>query len=117
MEPHERLKSIRVDKGMTTYELADLTGIPQSTISKMENGKRKIETDSLQLLAKALKVPISTFFDDNNNELNTTVKSKSEEKFHSDIVRIERARRKMPKDEQENMMKVLEAAFAKYFND
>ncbi|MGG7143583.1 helix-turn-helix domain-containing protein [Clostridium nigeriense] len=117
MEPHERLKSIRVDKGITTYELADLTGIPQSTISKMENGKRKIETDSLQLLAKALNVPISTFFDDDNSELNTATKSESEEKFHSDIVRIERARRKMPKDEQENMMKVLEAAFGKYFND
>lgn len=113
----DTIKKLRLDKGMTTYELADLTGIPQSTISKMENGKRKIETDSLQLLAKALKVPISTFFDDNNNELNTTAKSENEEKFHSDIIRIERARRKMPKDEQENMMKVLEAAFAKYFND
>ncbi|WP_332856743.1 helix-turn-helix transcriptional regulator [Clostridium paraputrificum] len=116
MEPHERLKSIRIEKGITTYELADLTGIPQSTISKMENGKRKIETDSLQLLAKALKVPISAFFDD-NVKLNTSAKNENEEEFNSDIVRIERARRKMPKDEQENMMKVLEAAFAKYFND
>lgn len=116
MEPYERLKAIRVKKGITTYELANLTGIPQSTISKMENGKRKIETDSLQLLAKALNVTISTFFDDEENTP-IPVKNDIEEEFNSDIIRIERARKKMPKDERENMMKVLEAAFAKYFND
>ena len=48
---------------------------------------------------------------------NEKIINENEEEFNSDIVRIERARRKMPKDEQENMMKVLEAAFAKYFND
>ncbi|MDU7365381.1 helix-turn-helix transcriptional regulator [Clostridium sp.] len=64
MKPHEILKIIRTEKGITTYELSELTGIPQSTISKMENGKRKIETESLTILAKALNVPVSTFFSD-----------------------------------------------------
>lgn len=64
MQPYEKLKSIRIEKGLTTYELSELTGIPQSTISKMENGKRKIETDSIQLLAKALKVHVSDFFEE-----------------------------------------------------
>lgn len=64
MQPYEKLKLIRIEKGLTTYELSELTGIPQSTISKMENGKRKIETDSIQLLAKAFNIPVSYFFDE-----------------------------------------------------
>lgn len=64
MKPYEKLKSIRKEKGLTTYELSELTGIPQSTISKMENGKRKIETESIQILAKAFNVPVSYFFDE-----------------------------------------------------
>ncbi|MDU2108605.1 helix-turn-helix transcriptional regulator [Clostridium sp.] len=70
MKPYEKLKSIRIEKGLTTYELSELTGIPQSTISKMENGKRKIETDSIQALAKAFNVPISDFFDEKNISTN-----------------------------------------------
>ena len=70
MKPYEKLKEIRLAKKISTYELSERTGIPQSTISKMENGKRKIETDSLELLSKALNVSVSTFFDSdsNNNE-------------------------------------------------
>ena len=70
MKPYEKLKQLRISKGMTTYDLSELTGIPQSTISKMENGKRKIETDSLELLSKALNVNINDFFYDNLNEDN-----------------------------------------------
>ncbi len=68
MKPYEKIKLLRIEKGLTTYELSELTGIPQSTISKMENGKRKIETDSIQLLAKALDVPVSSFFDESTKE-------------------------------------------------
>ena len=63
MKPYEKLKEIRLSQKISTYELSERTGIPQSTISKMENGKRKIETESLELLAKALNVSVSTFFD------------------------------------------------------
>ncbi|NGT65657.1 helix-turn-helix transcriptional regulator [Clostridium perfringens] len=67
MKPYEKLKEIRLAKKISTYELSERTGIPQSTISKMENGKRKIETDSLELLSKALNVSVSTFFDSDSN--------------------------------------------------
>lgn len=68
MQPYEKLKSIRIKKGLTTYQLSELSGISQSTISKMENGKRKIETDTLQRIAKVLNVPISSFFDEDISE-------------------------------------------------
>ncbi|WP_302673008.1 helix-turn-helix domain-containing protein [uncultured Clostridium sp.] len=64
MLPHEKLKLIRLEKGLSTYDLSELTGIPQSTISKMENGKRKLETDSLRKLSEVLNISISAFFDE-----------------------------------------------------
>ena len=54
----EKIKSIRNLKGKSTYELADLTGIPQSTISKLENSKKKADFESLMKIAKALEVSI-----------------------------------------------------------
>lgn len=116
MKPYEKLKSIRIKKGLTTYQLSELTGIPQSTISKMENGKRKIEADSIQLLAKALNVPTSAFFDSENliSENNSTTK---ENIIDEDIRRIERARSKMKLEDKEKMMRILELSFEEYFDD
>lgn len=62
MNTYKQLKELRISKGKTTYELSELTGIPQSTISKMENGKRRIDSDSLQKITRALQVPIGTVF-------------------------------------------------------
>ncbi|MBW5456571.1 MAG: helix-turn-helix transcriptional regulator [Clostridium botulinum] len=80
MKPYEKLKQIRTNKNITTYELSELTGIPQSTISKMENGKRKIETESLQKLAVALGVSVNEFFDeeDHSSEENIKLNKKDE---------------------------------------
>lgn len=63
MKPYEKIKLIRNEKEISTYELSKLTGIPQSTISKIENGKRKFDADSIEKIAEALEVPISIFFD------------------------------------------------------
>lgn len=80
MKPYEKLKQIRTNKNITTYELSELTGIPQSTISKMENGKRKIETESLQKLAVALGASVNEFFDeeDHSSEENIKLNKKDE---------------------------------------
>ncbi|NFK78567.1 helix-turn-helix transcriptional regulator [Clostridium botulinum] len=46
MKPHEKSKEIRINKNITTYELSELIGTPQPTISKVENSKRKIKIGS-----------------------------------------------------------------------
>lgn len=102
------------DKDITAYRLWKSSNVAQSTISNILSGNNtNPKMATLEKLANALEVPVSVFFDDEEIKTNNT----NDDKPSSDIVRIERARRKMPKDEQENMMKVLEAAFAKYFND
>ncbi|WP_051624250.1 helix-turn-helix domain-containing protein [Clostridium akagii] len=93
MKLHEKLKSIRIEKHKTTYELSALTGIPQSTISKMENGKRKIEAKELELLAKCLNVSITDFFDKTNkfSTTETTDKNTINPKIKSIIDSLDRA--------------------------
>lgn len=80
MKPYEKLKQIRTNKNITTYKLSELTGIPQSTISKMENGKRKIETESLQKLAEALGVSINEFFDERDTSSEDNIKLTQKDK-------------------------------------
>ncbi len=62
MKPYEKLKKVRMSQHKTTYELSKLTGIPQSTISKIENGKRKLDSESLTKITAALNIPIESIF-------------------------------------------------------
>lgn len=62
MEINEKLKDLRTFKNLSTYDLAKKVGIPQSTISKLENGNRKIDIDILQKISNAMNVPIAIFF-------------------------------------------------------
>ncbi|WP_165973945.1 helix-turn-helix domain-containing protein [Marinitoga lauensis] len=53
----QRIKEIRISKGLEQKELAKLAGIGQSTFSEIESGKRiGIRTDILVKIAKALNV-------------------------------------------------------------
>ena len=55
------LSGSRLKEGLTQKELSELTGIPQSHISEMENGRRKIGKKRAKLLAKALNVGYKVF--------------------------------------------------------
>lgn len=56
MEIRERIRKFRKEKGFSTHKLSELTGIPQSTISKLENGKRKPDVEFLEKIADALGI-------------------------------------------------------------
>lgn len=58
MSINERIKKFRTEKGISTYELSKLTGISQSTISKLENGKRKTDNEILNKIADALEINV-----------------------------------------------------------
>jgi len=55
------LSGSRSKEGMTQKELSELTGIPQSHVSEMENGKRQIGKKRAKILAKALNVGYKVF--------------------------------------------------------
>jgi transcriptional regulator with XRE-family HTH domain len=55
------LAGSRLKEGMTQKRLSELTGIPQSHISEMENDKRPIGKKRAKILAKVLKVGYKVF--------------------------------------------------------
>lgn len=56
----DRIKKYREAKGISQAELAFISGISVSNISKYETGNRVPKTDYLIKLAKALDVPLSS---------------------------------------------------------
>lgn len=68
MTPQEKLKALRKERKLTTQQLGDLCGMLQPTISKLENGKRKMDLETLNILAKVLNVSINEFFDNSQEE-------------------------------------------------
>lgn len=58
MDVGGRIKKFRAEKGMSTYALSEKTKISQSTLSKLENGKRKINLDILEKIASALEISV-----------------------------------------------------------
>ncbi|HZO61566.1 MAG TPA: XRE family transcriptional regulator [Gaiellaceae bacterium] len=53
-----RLKRVRERRGLTLAELATATGISKSTLSRLENGRRKPSLELLLPVAQAFRVPL-----------------------------------------------------------
>jgi transcriptional regulator with XRE-family HTH domain len=67
-----RIKELRIKKGLTQEELADLTELSARTIQRIENGEVDPRAFTLQMIAKALDVDFSLFVEDeaeDNKEL------------------------------------------------
>lgn len=59
----DRIRYFRKKIDMSQDRLAELTGLNQSDISKIEGGKRRVTTDELQSIADALGVMPSALLD------------------------------------------------------
>jgi transcriptional regulator with XRE-family HTH domain len=57
----ERLKELRVAKGLTQQQLSDASGLSQNGISQWELGKREPDWSAVRALAKALGVSCEAF--------------------------------------------------------
>jgi transcriptional regulator with XRE-family HTH domain len=53
-----RLKHVRTGRGVTLAELAEVTGISKSTLSRLESGRRKPSLELLLPIAQAHQVPL-----------------------------------------------------------
>ena len=58
------IKNLRIEKGITQKDLADLTGISEQSISPIEGGKQNPSYTTIVLFAKAFDMTISDFFKD-----------------------------------------------------
>jgi transcriptional regulator with XRE-family HTH domain len=58
-----QLRELRTGRGLSIRALAEVSGLNVNTLSLIENGKTSPSVSTLQLLAMALGVPITAFFE------------------------------------------------------
>ena len=56
------VRAFRKERGITVSDLSDTTGLSIGMLSKIENGNTSPSLTTLQTLANALNVPLTTFF-------------------------------------------------------
>ncbi|OGH51548.1 MAG: hypothetical protein A3H17_03305 [Candidatus Levybacteria bacterium RIFCSPLOWO2_12_FULL_37_14] len=57
----ERLKTARIEAGLAQQEVADKLGKPQSYVSKIESGERRLDVAEMKKFAVIYKKDISFF--------------------------------------------------------
>jgi transcriptional regulator with XRE-family HTH domain len=57
------LRGLRAKQGLSIRLLAELSGLNVNTLSMIENGKSSPSVSTLQQLARALSIPITSFFE------------------------------------------------------
>jgi transcriptional regulator with XRE-family HTH domain len=62
MKTGTALKSLRVGRGWTLADVSERTGIPVSTLSKVENGRTELTMDRVLRISVALEVNIADLF-------------------------------------------------------
>ena len=68
-----RLRQLRLDKGLTLVKLAESAGTSQAFLSRVENHKVSLTIAGLERLAQALGVPMATFFEDDERAMPITI--------------------------------------------
>ena len=59
----QRIKQLRLEKGLSQQELAAVLDIEKSSLSRLEAGKKNSKLYTLYKVAKALEVPLSKLLD------------------------------------------------------
>ena len=57
------IRKLRMEQGLTQYQLAALSNVPRICISRYESGKYYPSMQNAVKLAKALKVPVEALLD------------------------------------------------------
>ncbi len=55
----DRLRSVRLRKGISQEKLAELAGVHRTFVSSVERGERNISLLNIARLAKALEIPLA----------------------------------------------------------
>ena len=91
----EKLKKIRTEKRLTRKKLAEITGLHLMTIASYEAGTREPKAEPLRRIAKAFKLSMEDFFDDEEEPIEVRPLEPIVEKIKEVA---ERRRLTLPKD-------------------
>ena len=62
MDIGDRIRSIRLQKGIKATDVANQVGVGKSYLSLLEHGKRRLSADLVAKIAKVLGVPVATLY-------------------------------------------------------
>jgi transcriptional regulator with XRE-family HTH domain len=117
----ERLTILRKNKGLTQEACAKKIGIPRSTYSNYENGKREPDIETIRKMASFFEV--STDFLLGYTNIPQTKKASEmteveiEEFIHNPKIRPKYKGRELTKEEIEKVSKMLEVILERMDND
>ncbi len=63
-----RIRAIREARGLSLRGLCDLSDVPELMIAQMERGRMMIRFENLLCIARALEVPVTEFFSDDEGD-------------------------------------------------
>lgn len=55
----DRIRHLRIARGLSQYKLSDMTGVNRSYLSQVEQGKRNISFDNMLRISHGLNIPLS----------------------------------------------------------
>lgn len=76
MAVHNKIRVVRISKGLSQSNMADELGIDTANYGRMERGQTKITLDRLEAIANILEVEVNDLMN-NNNEYNNHQNSTS----------------------------------------
>lgn len=113
---HERIRQLRIDKGLTQQELADTLGITQQAVGRWERGLATPDTSTLPRLADFFGVTVDYLLG-RTDEPTTTIQQKQEQKRPKDLQKFLDQQQIMfdgvplTEDDKEKIRKALELIF------
>lgn len=75
MNVGERIKDLRLKKGITVNKLANLAGVSQSYLRDIELGKKQPTIEYLAYICSALDITLEAFFADRDDSLTGEIKN------------------------------------------
>ncbi len=63
-----RIRTIREVRGLSLRGLSDLADIPELMLGMIERGRKRITFENILCLARALGVPVTDFFSDDEGD-------------------------------------------------
>jgi transcriptional regulator with XRE-family HTH domain len=85
-EVAKRLRSLRHRAGLTQEKAAEAIGLTFQQLQKYEKGTNRISSGKLAALAQLYKVPVATFFGEDNRGLTVTIDTQLDTAVRHQIV-------------------------------